>query len=80
MARKDRCNFRGTRARLVNDPPRRRHSLQSRSHARRSLGEAQDQNRLPRANYKGGGGGTVLFTAHYPRMHPSDFGVRTLDG
>ena len=32
------------------------------------------------ANFNGVGGGTVLFTAHYPRMHPSDFRVRTLDG
>jgi choline dehydrogenase-like flavoprotein len=32
------------------------------------------------ANFNGVGGGTVLFTAHYPRMHPSDFGVRTLHG
>jgi choline dehydrogenase-like flavoprotein len=32
------------------------------------------------ANFNGVGGGTILFTAHYPRMHPSDFRVRTLDG
>ncbi len=32
------------------------------------------------ANFNGVGGGTVLYTAHYPRMHPSDFRVRTLDG
>src|SRR6201996_8691265 len=32
------------------------------------------------ANFNGVGGGTVLFTAHYPRMHPSDFRVRTIDG
>ena len=24
--------------------------------------------------------GTILFTAHYPRLHPPDFRVRTLDG
>jgi choline dehydrogenase-like flavoprotein len=24
--------------------------------------------------------GTILFTAHYPRLYPSDFRVRTLDG
>ena len=35
---------------------------------------------MPIANFNGVGGGTVLFTAHYPRMHPSDFRVRTLDG
>jgi hypothetical protein len=22
------------------------------------------------------GGGTILFTAHYPRLHPSDFRVK----
>lgn len=32
------------------------------------------------ANFNGVGGGTVLYTAHFPRMHPSDFRVRTLDG
>ena len=32
------------------------------------------------ANFNGVGGGTILFTAHYPRLHPSDFRVRTLDG
>jgi len=26
------------------------------------------------------GGGTVLYAGHFPRMHPSDFRVRTLDG
>ena len=32
------------------------------------------------ANYNGVGGGTVLYAGHFPRMHPSDFRVRTLDG
>ena len=32
------------------------------------------------ANFNGVGGGTILFTAHWPRMHPSDFRLRTLDG
>jgi choline dehydrogenase-like flavoprotein len=32
------------------------------------------------ANFNGVGGGTILYTAHFPRMHPSDFKVRTLDG
>jgi choline dehydrogenase-like flavoprotein len=32
------------------------------------------------ANFNGVGGGTIVYTAHYPRMHPSDFHVRTLDG
>jgi choline dehydrogenase-like flavoprotein len=39
-----------------------------------------DNSPMKIANFNGVGGGTVLFTAHYPRMHPSDFGVRTLDG
>ena len=26
------------------------------------------------------GGSTILYAAHFPRMHPSDFRVRTLDG
>ena len=32
------------------------------------------------ANFNGVGGSTVLFSGHFPRMHPSDFRVRTLDG
>ena len=32
------------------------------------------------ANFNGVGGGTVFYTAHFPRMHPSDFRVRSLDG
>jgi len=32
------------------------------------------------ANFNGVGGGTVLYTAHFPRLHPSDFRVRSLDG
>jgi choline dehydrogenase-like flavoprotein len=32
------------------------------------------------ANFNGVGGGTILFTAHYPRLHPSDFHVKKLDG
>ena len=39
-----------------------------------------DNSPMKIANFNGVGGGTVLFTAHYPRMHPSDFKVRTLDG
>ncbi|MGE0222540.1 MAG: GMC family oxidoreductase [Acetobacteraceae bacterium] len=31
-------------------------------------------------NFNGVGGGTVFYTAHFPRLHPSDFRVRTLDG
>ncbi len=32
------------------------------------------------SNFNGVGGGTVLYAAHFPRLHPSDFRVRTLDG
>ena len=31
------------------------------------------------ANFNGVGGGTVIYTAHWPRMHPSDFRVKSLD-
>ncbi|TBR28594.1 MAG: GMC family oxidoreductase, partial [Reyranella sp.] len=31
-------------------------------------------------NFNGVGGGTIMYTAHFPRLHPSDFRVRTLDG
>src|SRR6516164_6099203 len=32
------------------------------------------------ANFNGVGGGTVLWSGHFPRFRPSDFRVRTLDG
>ncbi len=32
------------------------------------------------ANFNGVGGGTIMYTAHFPRMHPSDFRVKSLDG
>ncbi|MCP5180665.1 MAG: GMC family oxidoreductase [Pseudomonadales bacterium] len=32
------------------------------------------------ANWNGVGGGTVLYAGHFPRFHPSDFRVRSLDG
>jgi choline dehydrogenase-like flavoprotein len=31
-------------------------------------------------NFNGVGGSTIMYTAHYPRLKPSDFKVRTLDG
>src|SRR6201997_3022758 len=31
-------------------------------------------------NFNGVGGGTVMYTAHFPRLHPSDFRVRSLGG
>ena len=40
-----------------------------------------DDNSLMKvANFNGVGGGTILYTAHFPRMHPSDFRVKSLDG
>src|SRR3978361_1546383 len=32
------------------------------------------------ANFNGVGGGTVLYTAHFPRMHPSRFRLKSLEG
>ena len=32
------------------------------------------------ANYNAVGGSTILYNAHYPRFHPSDFRVQSLDG
>ncbi len=31
-------------------------------------------------NFNAVGGSTIMYTAHYPRLHPSDFRVRSLDG
>ncbi|MFO1079103.1 MAG: GMC family oxidoreductase [Reyranellaceae bacterium] len=31
-------------------------------------------------NFNGVGGSTIMYTAHYPRLKPSDFRVRSLDG
>ena len=31
------------------------------------------------ANYNGFGGSTILYSAHFPRFHPSNFSVKTLD-
>ena len=31
-------------------------------------------------NWNGVGGGTVLYAGHWPRLHPSDFRTRSLDG
>ena len=31
-------------------------------------------------NFNGVGGSTILYGAHFPRLHPSDFKVHTLDG
>ena len=32
------------------------------------------------ANFNGVGGSSILYNGHYPRFHPSDFRVKTLDG
>jgi len=32
------------------------------------------------ANFNSVGGSTILYSGHFPRFHPSDFKVRTLDG
>jgi choline dehydrogenase-like flavoprotein len=39
-----------------------------------------DNSDIPVVNFNGVGGGTILYAAHFPRLHPSDFRVRTLDG
>lgn len=39
-----------------------------------------DDSPIKIANFNGVGGGTVLYAGHFPRMHPSDFRVKSLDG
>src|SRR4051812_1111311 len=39
-----------------------------------------DNSPIKVVNFNGVGGSTVMYTAHWPRLHPSDFRVRTLDG
>src|SRR5215218_7380808 len=39
-----------------------------------------DNSPIKIVNFNGVGGGTVMYTAHFPRLHPSDFRVRMLDG
>jgi choline dehydrogenase-like flavoprotein len=39
----------------------------------------EDNSPIKIANFNGVGGGTVLYAGHFPRFHPSDFRVRTLD-
>ena len=41
---------------------------------------AEDASCIKVANFNGVGGGTVLYGAHTPRFHPSDFRVKSLDG
>jgi choline dehydrogenase-like flavoprotein len=40
----------------------------------------EDNSPIKVANFNGVGGGTVLYAGHFPRLHPSDFRVRSLDG
>lgn len=39
-----------------------------------------DDSAVSVVNFNGVGGSTILYGAHFPRLHPSDFKVRTLDG
>ena len=41
---------------------------------------SEDNSPIKIANFNGVGGGTILYAGHFPRFHPSDFRVRTLDG
>ena len=38
-----------------------------------------DDSPIKIVNFNGVGGATILFAGHFPRLHPSDFRVRTLD-
>jgi choline dehydrogenase-like flavoprotein len=40
----------------------------------------EDNSPIKIANFNGVGGGTILYAGHFPRFHPSDFRVRSLDG
>ena len=40
----------------------------------------EDHSPIKVANFNAVGGGTILFGAHTPRFHPSDFRVKSLDG
>src|SRR5260221_344126 len=37
-----------------------------------------DNSPIKVVNFNGVGGGTVMYTAHFPRLHPSDFRVRSI--
>jgi choline dehydrogenase-like flavoprotein len=39
-----------------------------------------DDSAISIANFNAVGGSTILYAAHFPRFHPSDFKVRTCDG
>ena len=40
----------------------------------------EDGSPIKIANFNGVGGGTILYAGHFPRFHPSDFRVHSLDG
>ena len=40
----------------------------------------EDESSVGVANFNGVGGGTILYSGHFPRLKPSDFKTRTLDG
>jgi choline dehydrogenase-like flavoprotein len=40
----------------------------------------EDNSPILVGNFNGVGGGTVLYAGHFPRFHPSDFRVKSLDG
>ncbi len=39
-----------------------------------------DDSPVKPVNFNGVGGGTILYMAHFPRLHPSDFRTKSLDG
>lgn len=39
-----------------------------------------DESAISVVNFNAVGGSTILYSAHFPRFHPSDFSVRSLDG
>ncbi len=39
-----------------------------------------DNSPIKVVNFNAVGGSTILYTGHYPRLHPSDFRVKSLDG
>ena len=40
----------------------------------------EDDSPIKVVNFNGVGGSTILYAGHFPRFHPSDFKVRSLDG
>ncbi|MEZ5852038.1 MAG: GMC family oxidoreductase [Hyphomicrobiaceae bacterium] len=40
----------------------------------------EDASPIKIANFNGVGGGTIFYAGHFPRLHPSDFRVKSLDG